>query len=238
MTMPASSTVLLETTVVNFLLYSTKLLALVAICALMSTTASLAKGQNCTPAGDFGRDSKEDGEQRWNGLRTQNRSSLDQNCVINVDCATSQVCCSNKCTDGLNCLQEACTFDDDCQWDESCCLGSCRKENHCINLTIMIAIYVFSFVLLIAITCPFVYRKLISANHRLSSSRLIHLFNNQELYADIPQEFPSHPTLQTFFAPGNGNPLTISSETTDKESSRDINITITSYGSIRMTNQP
>jgi len=225
-TMPASRTVLLETTAVNSLLYSTKLLLLSAICALMSTTASLADVQNRTTAGDC-----------WNGLCTQNNRSLDQNCAINVDCATSEVCCSNKCVEGFNCLGEACTFDDDCQWDESCCLGSCRKKNACTNLTVMIAIYISASGLLIAVVCPFVYRKLTSAIQPLSSSRSIYLFNNQELHADIPQEPPSHPTLQTLFARGNGNPLTTSSETTDKES-RDVNITITSYGSIRMPNQP
>lgn len=228
--MPASRTVLLGTTAVNSLLYSTKLLVLLAICALMSTTESLANVQNCTAAGD-----------RWNGLCTQNNNSLDQNCAVNFDCATSKVCCSNKCVDGANCLGEDCTSDDDCQWeDESCCLGSCRKLNGCTNLVAIIVIHVSASVLLIAVICPFLYRKLASTNQPLSSSRSIHLFNNQELYADVPEEPPSHPTLPTLFVRGNDNPLTItaiSSETTNKES-RDVNITITSYGSIITPNKP
>jgi len=101
----------------------------------------------------------------------------------------------------------------------------------------MIAIYISASGLLIAVICPFVYRKLTSAMQPLSSSRSVYLFNNQELHADIQQEPPSHPTLQTLFARGKGNPLTISSELKDKES-RDVNITITSYGSIRMPNRP
>ena len=235
--MPASSTVLLETATVKSLLYSKKLLVLFAICALMSTTAGLANRQNCTAAADCGRDSKKDSKQCWNGLCAQNGSSFERNCVINVDCATSEVCCSNKCVDGFNCLGEACTFDNDCQLSESCCFRSCRKKSHCANLTIMMAIYISAFVLLIVVICPFLYRGLISVTHPLSSSRSIHLFNNQGLYADIPQEFPSQPTLQTFFVRGKGNPLTTSSETTDQES-RDVNISIMSYGSIRMTSQP
>ena len=224
MTMPASRTVLLGTTAVNSLLYSTNLLVLLAICALMSTTASLPSAHNCTPAGD-----------RWNGLCTQNNNSLDQNCTINLDCATSKVCCSNKCVDGFNCLGEDCTSDDDCQWDnESCCLGSCRKLNECTNLVVMIVIYVSASFLLIAVICPFFYRKLTSIIQPLSSSTSIHSVNNN---ADIPQEPPSQPTLQTFFVRAIGNPLTISSETTTKES-RDINIITTSYGSIRIPNKP
>ena len=215
--MPASRTVLLGTTAVNSLLYSTKrLLVLLATCAIMSTTVSLANSQKCTAAGD-----------RWNGLCTQNNNSLDQNCVINLDCATSKVCCSNKCIDGFNCLGEDCTVDDDCHWDdESCCLGSCRKLNACTNLAVMIVIYISASLLLIAVICPLVFRKLTSTIQPLSSPR----------HADIQQEAPSHPTLPTFFARGSNN-LSISSVTTNKES-RDVNITITSYGSIRMPNQP
>lgn len=225
--MLASKTVLLGTTAVSSLLYSTKLLVLLAICALMSTTESLANVQNCTSARDL-----------WNGLCTHNNNSLKQNCSVNFDCATSKVCCSNKCVDGANCLGEDCTSDDDCQWeDESCCLGSCRKLNGCTNLVVIIVIHVFASVLLLAVICLFIYRTLASTNQPLSSSRSIHLFNNQELYADVPQEPPSHPTLPTLFVRGNDNPLTISSETTNKES-RDANITITSYGSIRTPNKP
>lgn len=227
MTMPAFRTVLLGTTAVNSLLYSTKLLVLLAICALMSITASLPDAQNCTAAGD-----------RWNDLCTQNNNSLDQNCAINFDCATSKVCCRNKCVDGFNCLGQDCTSDDDCQWDdESCCLGSCRKLNGCTNLIVMIVIYISASVLVIAVICPFVFRRLASTIQPLSSSRSIHLVNNQELYDDIPQGPPSHPIIQTLYVRGTGNPLTISPETTTKES-RDINITITSYGSIRMPNKP
>ena len=225
--MPTSRIELLGTTAVNSLLYSTKFLVLLATCALMSTTASLANSQNCTTAGD-----------RWNVSCTQNNNSLDQNCAINFDCATSKVCCSNKCIDGFNCLGEDCTVDDDCQWnDESCCLGYCRKVNACTNLAVMIVIYISASLLLIAVICPVVFRKLASATQPLSSSRSIHWLNNQELFPDIPQGPPSHPTQPTFFARGNSNPLTISSEATNKES-RDVNITITSYGSIRMPNKP
>lgn len=243
MTMPASRPVLLETTAVNSLLsfYSTKLLVLLAICALISTTTCLANAKSCTTPGDCGRDGKEDGKQCCNGLCTQNSSCLDQNCIMNVNCATSEVCCSNKCVDGFNCLGEACTFDDDCQWDESCCFGSCRKNNECTNLTIMLIIYISAFVLFIIVICPFVYKKLTSGNQWLSSpdssSRITSATNSSNLYPDIPRESPSHPTLHTFFARENGNPLTICSETTEKKS-RGVNITITSYGSISKINQP
>jgi len=226
MTMPAYRTVLLETTAVVSLLYSTSLFVLSAICVLISTTASLADAENCTTAGDC-----------WNGLCTHNNRSLHQNSAINFDCAASEVCCSNKCVEGFNCLGQACTFADDCQRDESCCLGSCRTKNECTDLIVMIALYISASGLLIAVICPLVYRKLTSAIQPLSSSRSIYLVNNQELYAGIPQQPPSHPTVQTLFVRGDGNGLTISSEITDKES-RDVSITITSYGSIRRPNQP
>ena len=54
-----------------------------------------------------------------------------QLCENSRFCRPYQVCCTNVCVNGSNCLYRSCTTDSHCSGNETCCSGKCRSGYDC-----------------------------------------------------------------------------------------------------------